>query len=79
MQRTIETRKLLIYIIMTVLAFLLGPRTIPTIGEDGTLDMTIWGAIFWWICTIGVIVLILLIIRQLVTLSRINRYRPVRS
>jgi hypothetical protein len=78
LQRTVETRKLLIYIVAAVITFFLGPRTIPTIGEDGTLDMTIWGAILWWICTIALIIFLLLIVRQLSTLSKIARYRPAR-
>jgi hypothetical protein len=78
LQRTIETRKLLIFIVAAVVTFLLGPRSIPVMGEDGLLEMTFMGAIFWWTCTIAFIVLIILIIRQLTVLSKIARYRPAR-
>ena len=78
MQRTVETRKLLIYIVAAVVTFLLGPRIIPAISEEGTLDLTFWGAMFWWACTIAFIVFLFLIIRQLAALTKIARFHPAR-
>jgi hypothetical protein len=65
-----QLQRILLYSALALLAYRLGPRVIPSIGEDGTIGLTCFSAILWWAATISMILFAILATRQLINLVR---------
>lgn len=65
--------RLAAYIATAVVAYLLGPRVIPSLSDEGTLDMTFLGALFWWLCAILFFVFMLMAVLQIFRVLRTYR------
>jgi uncharacterized membrane protein YtjA (UPF0391 family) len=74
-----EIRTLLIFLIITLIAFVLGPLTIPSMNEEGVNGLNIWQAIFWWVCTIVFVVFMIRTLLQTFKVYKTRTHKPTRK